>query len=78
MTRHRRGKPGLGAQDCRVPAWHIGEGKKLGTTSTKEQADQDNNEELPQDLNDLGTATTKEKKDTGEANCMEDQQLGLE
>ena len=51
MTCHQCGKPGHWAQGCRVPVWRIGEGEELHPPD-QEQADQDNNEELPQDLND--------------------------
>ena len=49
-TCHRCGEPGHWAQDCRVPVWHIGEGEELHPLE-QEQADHDNKEELPQDVN---------------------------
>ena len=38
MTRHRCGKRGHWAQDCRAPVWHIGEGEELHPLE-QEQAD---------------------------------------
>ena len=81
MTCHRCGNPGHWAQECRVPVWHIGK----GDPPDQEQADQDNNEELPQDL----TWDWYYKGEEGhghEVNYMEeswndcdyDSQLGLE
>ena len=57
------------AQDCRVPVWHVGEGEELHPLD-QEQADQDNNEELPQGVNDTWSWYYKGEEGQHEINYM--------
>ena len=54
-----------------VPVWHIGEGEELHPLE-QEQADQDNNEELPQDVNDTWDWYCKGEEGQHEVNHKEE------
>ena len=55
-----------------MPVRHIGEGEELHPPD-QEQADQDNNEELPQDLNDAWDWYYEGEEGHGhKVNCMEE------
>ena len=70
-TQHAIDVPGHWAQDCRVPVWHIGEGEELHPLE-QEQADHDNNEELPQDVNDTWDWYYEGEEGQHEVNYMEE------